>query len=288
MRATDWPAGADLLRMRPDLRVSVYFALAWLGLSLAAPGLSAGAPGADRARELLARAEGQDDLAALQTLALAREAAPQNPVVHYRIGYLYHKMNRLPEARSAYETALQFDRCAAGALNNLGNILKKQGELERAIDLFERACECDPRAFLPHYNLGNVYREAGRYEQAADAYERALKIEPDHGRSRHNLGLVYMIRAERTAGAGDVRFQENYARARRELDAAIRLLPRDPRARLTRASLHELGGAADQALADYRAALRFLPQASSLRADAQRRVQTLETQLRAARAASGR
>lgn len=223
--------------MRPALRVRVFAAFAGPGICLLAAGFTAGPLHADRARELLARAETQDDLTALQTLVAAREAAPQNPLVHYRIGYLYHKMNRLPEARSAYETALRFDRCAAGALNNLGNILKKQGELERAIDLFKRACDCDPRAFLPQYNLGNVYREAGRYEQAADAYERALKIEPNHARSRHNLGLVYMIRAERTGGAGDARFQENYERARRELDAAIRLLPRDPRARLTRASL---------------------------------------------------
>ncbi len=270
--------------MRSALRVSVVHVLGRLGLSLFLLGPAAAAIEADRARELLARAESQDDLAALQSLAAARELAPRDPIIHYRIGYIYHKMNRLPEARAAYESALRYDRCSAGALNNLGNIVKKLGELERAMDLFERAAECDPRAFLPHYNLGNVYREAERYEQAAEAYERALRIEPDHGRSRHNLGLVYMIRAERTAGPGDARFQENYERARRELDAAIRLLPRDARARLTRANLFEIGGAPDQALADYRAALRFLPQASSLRADAQRRVQTLEAQLRAARA----
>ena len=69
----------------------------------------------------------QDDVQAIRTLLRAQKSAPRDERISYRIGFLFHKMNRRPEAREAYERTIAIDGCHVRALNNVGNILKDQG-----------------------------------------------------------------------------------------------------------------------------------------------------------------
>jgi len=184
------------------------------------------------AGELFKQSLNQDDVKALETLARAQTIDPENVDVLYRIGYIYHKMNRIKEAAEYYNAVIQRRSCYKQALNNLAGIQLLRKEDEKADEMYRAAIRCDPRAFQPLYNLANMLADRGKDDQARSLYEAALKLNPRHMRSHHNLALLLLRQATEKEGLDDQTRKGLLNLAETHLSKAVSLAPEDPLNRL--------------------------------------------------------
>lgn len=115
-------------------------------------------------------AESQQE--AVAAFERAREIDPDEPLVHVRLGDLYHDLGRFEEARQAFLRALEIDPSLAAALYGLGRVEAETGDPQAAVARFRQVLEDHPEAGLVHYRLGQAYRALGRSEEAAEHLER--------------------------------------------------------------------------------------------------------------------
>lgn len=95
-------------------------------------------------------------------------------------------------------------------------------------------------------NLAAIHFEAGRYREAAKMYQQLVEAAPDDASLRTSL-------------AGCLGALGRYEAAREELEKAIELDPLNVEAYHNLAVVHERRGDRDQAVEDYRRALRYNP-----------------------------
>jgi tetratricopeptide (TPR) repeat protein len=111
----------------------------------------------------------------------------------------------------------------------------QQGQLEDAITKAQEAVKSDPNASETHYILGNAYSEAARIEadsakqsdffsKAIDAYSKAIGVNSNNASARHNLSMVYYQRGQ-------------FADARSQIEAALKIEPNDPKTRYALGSI---------------------------------------------------
>jgi tetratricopeptide (TPR) repeat protein len=79
----------------------------------------------------------------------------------------------------------------AGLLNE-GLSAFNQEKLEEAESLFQRALELEPRAKQAHNNLGAIYSQRGKQERARESFQAALEIDPLYVMPRCNLALLLL------------------------------------------------------------------------------------------------
>ena len=85
---------------------------------------------------------------------------------------------RLPEAREAYQRALQASPDSAFLYRELGLLERKQGNADAALDRFRRAVELDSADAVSLVQTGELLEARGDFEGAGNAYRRAADIEP--------------------------------------------------------------------------------------------------------------
>ena len=191
----------------------------------------------------------------------AVEISPGYAKAYNSMGLALEKLGRGDEAMTAYLTAAEVDSGLASVRNNIGNLLLKRGEVAEARAWFEEAIALDQYTEQAHMNLalvlasdgdleraeyhlkcavtaapefkeawdalGRVLEETGRLPEAAGAYARAIEIDPTYVEARHDLGVVLAMGGR-------------YDDALRELQAAQRLRPDDPRIAANLARVREL------------------------------------------------
>ncbi|MCE9599124.1 MAG: tetratricopeptide repeat protein, partial [Spirochaetia bacterium] len=116
----------------------------------------------------------QDDVRAIETLQKARSLDPDNADIVYRIGFLYHKMNRLREAETYYNDVIEMHSCMEKAHNNLGSILLARNEVEKAAEHYTAAIRCNPGSVTAIYNLANIRSDQGQDSEAIELYKQAV------------------------------------------------------------------------------------------------------------------
>jgi tetratricopeptide (TPR) repeat protein len=104
---------------------------------------------------------------------------PQNPNIHYNLGYALEKLGKAAEAEEAYRTTLKLDRAPRETRRNastgLGRVLlEREGASAATLAAFEEAVKLDDGGDpqLLDY-LGGLYERAGRTEDAATCRKRA-------------------------------------------------------------------------------------------------------------------
>lgn len=98
-----------------------------------------------------------------------------------------------PNAKEAYQKAIDLNDSAADAYCNLGILEYESGNTVKAIDSFTKSLKSDPRHFESHYNLANLYSEVGNLPLAKTHYEFAHELRSDFPDLAFNLGLVYAM-----------------------------------------------------------------------------------------------
>lgn len=155
----------------------------------------------------------QDYVGALDTYKRALELAPDNLIIHYRMGYVYTQSGALEDAKKSLSRALEIEPNFAPALAALGYVHRRIGEkMEPGIDrdrifnqseqYFLDALKLSPKLVDEDSEswwgaLGGLYRRRGQIDQAIYAYERGTEVTPHSSYPFSNLALLYMQKHNR-------------------------------------------------------------------------------------------
>jgi type IV pilus biogenesis/stability protein PilW len=110
------------------------------------------------------------------------------------LGTMYFEQNRLAEAKTMLEKALEnpLYLYPERIYNNLGLVHEKLGEKPQAIAAYERAIEVQHEFYLPFQNLGKLYYETGNLKRARSLLKEATQICRDCSQPRYYLGLILL------------------------------------------------------------------------------------------------
>jgi len=92
-------------------------------------------------------------------------------------GVALRELQRVDEARAAFEQALEIAPHFAPALVNIGNLHLEAGEMDEAIRYYESAIRSDDEYALAHHNLGVAYKRLGRTDDSVRELRRAHRLE---------------------------------------------------------------------------------------------------------------
>jgi len=115
-------------------------------------------------------------------------ANPRQPFYHSNLGNALKAQNKLDEAVSCFEQALEIKPDHEEAFYNLGNTLIAQKKLEEAAAAYRRALKIKPDYVDALSNLGTAYRQQKKLDEAIDCFERARVLAPEHADLCCNLG----------------------------------------------------------------------------------------------------
>lgn len=108
---------------------------------------------------------------------------------HHRLGLALRSMDRLPEAKTAFQQALSIQPHAAGILNSYGSILAQMGELPKAIETYEQALALQPNYAHARFNLAEAY-ESFNPKRAIQEYETFLILAEDKPEESTKVNLA--------------------------------------------------------------------------------------------------
>jgi tetratricopeptide (TPR) repeat protein len=131
---------------------------------------AADAKTADRAGELLERAEAE--------LRLAVAERPEDPKYRIELGKVLARQQRNEEAIEVYREAARLAPGDYHVYHVLGLLHRRTGDLDAAAGAFRAALRVAPRFVPSAVELGQVLLEAGRPAEAAKAFRYALRLRP--------------------------------------------------------------------------------------------------------------
>jgi len=111
------------------------------------------------------------------------------------LGLAYQALNRLPEARKAFETAISFEQ-ASGAKSgapylDLGELLLQDNQPAKASEALRSAVRLSPANPKAHEQLGVALRQTGDLPEARIELEKAARLAPNSSPVHFELGQVY-------------------------------------------------------------------------------------------------
>jgi tetratricopeptide (TPR) repeat protein len=184
----------------------------------------------------------QDPEKALALLLQARKTSPNDADVQYDFGMVALRMRLLPDAKQAFQQALDLRKDDAKALYGLGRTEMALADYESAEATFRRYCDLHPEDASGHYALGTALAALQRSADARNQFERSIELQPAQTESYSQIGRIDLeagnlpaaeaqfIRvlkrdphhAGALAGMGRVRFQQKeHAQAADFLQKAI-------------------------------------------------------------------
>jgi len=93
-----------------------------------------------------------------------------------KLGIAYARLERLEEAREAFEAALDVDSRFVPALSNLGNIYFSNDDLEAAEEYYQKAIKHDPEYSTAYNNLAALYKRQGKIGEAVNAMKKSQRL----------------------------------------------------------------------------------------------------------------
>lgn len=170
----------------------------------------------------------QDLQGAADTYARALKLDEDNPLIHYRLGYVYVQSGQLEDAERHLQRALSIDPEFHLAMAALGYVYRRIGDklpegidrdemlnkaeshLLKALRLSPKLVDDDSESWWG--SLGGLYRRRGQMDQAIHAYEQAAKVTPHSSYPFSNLAMLYMQRHSKEQMLNTFRRVERLAR----------------------------------------------------------------------------
>lgn len=122
---------------------------------------------------------------------------PSSVAGHTMIGLLAHASGDLPGAEKAYERAVQLDRRAGAAANNLAWIYATTGRnLPAALELAKSARAQLPRSVEVADTLAFVYYKRNMAGFAIPLLQHCVEVEPKNALYHYHLGLAHALAGE--------------------------------------------------------------------------------------------
>jgi len=147
-----------------------------------------------------------DFVGAVNTYRRALELDANNPVTHYRLGYVYNAQGELEDAEKHYKLSLDIDAKFAPSIVALGYVYRRMGQnmegidREQLLNLAEqqmlKGLKMSPKLVDEDGEswwgaLGGLYRRRGQIAQAIFAYEQATSVTPHSSYPFSNLATLY-------------------------------------------------------------------------------------------------
>lgn len=145
-----------------------------------------------RARLLLSVASDGAAAEAVAVLAPWQERRCNHPHVPFLLGAALQRLNKLPEAVAAYESALALEPALIFARVNLVHVLLSLQRLPAARAHAEEAVAREPTAADRHFLLSLVLMQADDEAGARKALQRCLDMDPRRVEAYVNLDALYL------------------------------------------------------------------------------------------------
>ncbi len=120
----------------------------------------------------------QDHAGAIEQFRAAVKANPNEPNVHFGLGYLLWTQSQYPEAAQEFQAELANVPDSAPAMAYLADTQIKMSQPDKALPLLQNAIRISPNMALPHLDLGILRADAGHQEEALAELKIAAKLTP--------------------------------------------------------------------------------------------------------------
>jgi tetratricopeptide (TPR) repeat protein len=133
----------------------------------------------------------KDHGGAIKQFRAAVQANPNEPDVHFGLGYLLWTQRQYEEAASELQAELTNNPNQIQALVYLGDAQMQMRHPEAALPILEQVERVAPTLSLGHLDLGILYADAGRNEDALRELNIAKKLTPNDVNVHWRLGRLY-------------------------------------------------------------------------------------------------
>jgi tetratricopeptide (TPR) repeat protein len=116
---------------------------------------------------------------ALDYLRQAQARDPGDAAVVFAIAFSLERLDRVAEAKAAYQQAIDLCPQLRNAYERLAAIALQERNCAEAVIQYERLVEMEPGDLEALLTLGNLYLQTDRPAEAIDQYQQALFIEPE-------------------------------------------------------------------------------------------------------------
>jgi tetratricopeptide (TPR) repeat protein len=199
-----------------------------------------------------------------RTVSMVSLAAPKDSRKAYERGLDAVKKNKLDDAQSNFERAVEGYPDYAAAWFELGMLQAGQGRMEMARKYFEKASACDSKYLQPYLQISILDMQASRWQALAGVTEKVVKLDPfDYPQAFYfnsvaNYNLHNMNAAETSALAAErldtrhaipkvshllgliLAYKKDYAGAAERLKAYLKFAPEAKDAAKVRSQLAEV------------------------------------------------
>ncbi|MGH9688404.1 MAG: tetratricopeptide repeat protein [Candidatus Acidiferrales bacterium] len=124
---------------------------------------------------------------------------PDDPIIHFDLGYVYTALGRASDAKSEYQKAVAIDPKMSAAYLNLGLTLLPD-DPAGAVDPLQHAADLMPNTARAKFLLGTALDRSGKLDGAITQYQAAEKLDAKDFDTHLALGLA-LLRAKRPADA---------------------------------------------------------------------------------------
>lgn len=121
----------------------------------------------------------------------ALELAPDSITALQGLSIVYDNLNLYDKAEEVLLKAAEIKSADAGIQYNLGVVLERQNRLQDAISAYENAVNADSKHFPSHFHLGLAYQRAGRYEDSRKVLEQAAALQSGNALVHRALAVSY-------------------------------------------------------------------------------------------------
>lgn len=121
----------------------------------------------------------------------AIKVAPQEPNVHFGLGYLLWKQHKYPEAEKEFTQELANEPNHAQAAAYLGDTQLKLGRNADAEGTLEKAVQMPGAPRLAWVDLGTVLADEHKNDAAATALDHAIQMDPNQVDAHWRLARLY-------------------------------------------------------------------------------------------------
>ena len=128
---------------------------------------------------------------AIAEFRAAAKVNPQEPEVHFGLGYILWTQHEYEEAAREFQAELTNDPNQVRALVYLGDTQMQLNHPELAPPLLEKAARLDAKLELAHLDLGILYGDAGKNLDALRELATAEKLAPSDVNVHWRLGRLY-------------------------------------------------------------------------------------------------
>ncbi|HMH08533.1 MAG TPA: tetratricopeptide repeat protein, partial [Terriglobales bacterium] len=140
---------------------------------------------------------------AIAEFEAAAKVAPQEPGVHFGLGYLHWKLRQYDDAKTEFERELATDPNHAQALAYLGDIAMKRNNPENALALLKKAVQQRDDIRIAYLDMGVILAQQNRHQDAIAALLHAERLDPSQPDAHLRLGRLYQATGNRAAARSE-------------------------------------------------------------------------------------